>query len=535
MQLRFGVLTILALGLLGGSSLRAQEVLAWWRLDDLSGGTAIDDIGNYPGTLTNFHDTSANAGGTIGSSGWSNSGALNFDGRSLDNTAPGDTLRTTLPVAALSGKSFTVEALVSHNFAQQNWSPVFGQSDPACCPQIFFFGRTDNAGSISTTSPLHWNLAGLGSNNSAPVPIADGQQHHMALTFNDVANTVDIYFDYQNVGSWANVTGTLTTFAPNFMWLGGVGHNDSERWNGYIWEARVTVDQPGIPGSGVLPVDAFVTLDPNGIPGPTPQGSSFNFANFGDASRFMMRGTAGRYDNGTIGNPADDRIRLTTRTHGGQGGAAFLNGAVHFPQANLAFSTKFAFEMTEPVGNEADGAGADGMTFVIQNSSPTALGGAGGGMGVDGIGQYVIVELDTWNGGLHEFPFATTNGSHIAIITNTGGTIAQNPNGPVGMARFNDGGVKHVWVDYDGTTMDVYYNTVDVKPASPHVSAVIDLSAHFSGSQDLFVGFTGATGGSLNNHDLVNWQFSAVPEPSTYALAGLGIVGLAWAKRRRRK
>ncbi|RIK83426.1 MAG: hypothetical protein DCC68_03895 [Planctomycetota bacterium] len=537
MQHKFGFLAILAFALLGSSAARAQQVLAWWDFQDLSGPTASDVSGNgWNGALTDFHDTSANAGGTIGGSGWSNTGALNFDGRSLDNTPNGDTVRTQLPIGSLSGKSFTVEALVSHNFAQTNWSPFFGQSDGACCPHIFFFGRTDNTGTPNVVAPLHFNIAGLGAGNSALVPIADGEQHHIALTFNDVTDTIDVFFDYNNVGNFTGITGTLDTFAPNFMWLGGVGHNNSERWNGYAWEARVIVDEPGLPGSGVLPVGLFLAPDPNGIPAPTPQGSSFDFANFGDASRFMMRGTAGKHDMGTLGDATDDRIRLTTSTHGGQAGSAFLNGTVHFPQANLAFSTKFAVELSTPVGCcDADGAGADGMTFVIQAASPKALGWAGGGMGLQDIGQYVAVELDTWNGGVHDF--APTNGTHIAIDLNTSATsIAQDPpsNMP-GLPRFNDGGVKYVWVDYDGTEMKVYYNTVDVKPASPNVTAIVDLSAHFGGAQDLFVGFTAGTGGALNNHDIVSWQFAAVPEPSTYALAGLGIVGLAWAKRRRRK
>ncbi len=529
-------LAILVLGLLGGKTAQAQDLVAWWDFQDMSGGTATDISGNnWHGTLTDFHDTSANAGASIGGSGWTNAGQLNFDGRSLDNTASGDTLRTQLPIAALSGTSFTIEALVSHNYPQQNWSPFFGQSDGACCPHIFFFGRTSNTGSTNPVAPLHFNIAGLGSGNSSAVPIADGEQHHIALTFNDVTDTVDVYFDYANVGSFAGRTGVLDTFAPNTMWLGGVGHNASERWNGYAWDARVIVDTPGLPGSGVLPVEAFIGFDPNGTPASTPQGSSFSFANFGDTSRLMMRGTAGKYDAGTSGVPDDDRIRLTTRTHGSQAGSAFLNGEVHFPQANLAFNTKFAFEISEPAGGAdgQDGTGADGMLFVIQNASPKALGNAGGGMGVQDIGKYVAVEFDTWPGGLHD-P-ANNNGSHIAIDVNGVVSLAQNPDvGQPGMPRFNDGGVHYAWVDYDGAEMKVYFNTVDVKPATPHVSALVDLGTHF-GAQDLYVGFTAGTGGALNNHDIVNWQFNAVPEPSTYALLTMGALGLFLVRRRTEK
>ena len=43
----------------------------------------------------------------------------------------------------------------------------------------------------------------------------------------------------------------------------------------------------------------------------------------------------------------------------------------------------------------AGGSSADGITFAIQNSSPTAAGEPGGGIGYGGIADSLVVEFDT--------------------------------------------------------------------------------------------------------------------------------------------
>src|SRR5262249_51781216 len=40
---------------------------------------------------------------------------------------------------------------------------------------------------------------------------------------------------------------------------------------------------------------------------------------------------------------------------------------------------------------------ADGLSFIIPNTHPTAVGGAGGGLAYAGIGKSVAVKFDIWN------------------------------------------------------------------------------------------------------------------------------------------
>ena len=74
-------------------------------------------------------------------------------------------------------------------------------------------------------------------------------------------------------------------------------------------------------------------------------------------------------------------------TNGGsnQGGSAWFNSAQNVTQ----FTNDFAFQLVNP--------DADGITFTIQNSSLTALGGSGGSLGYAGIGNSVAVKFDLYN------------------------------------------------------------------------------------------------------------------------------------------
>ena len=70
--------------------------------------------------------------------------------------------------------------------------------------------------------------------------------------------------------------------------------------------------------------------------------------------------------------------------------------------------------------------------------------------------------------------------------------------------------------------------------STPILSANVNLGTllNLQGGRNAFIGFTSSTGGAWENHDIVNWQFTSVPEPGTLALIGLGLVAGGLLRRR---
>jgi hypothetical protein len=207
----------------------SQRVAAYWPLMDGVGATALDSSGaNHPGTLVGFTSTAPDHDILSGTSGWSSEGRLDFDGRS-------DEVQTAFPLAELVDSSFTLEAVVTHNDANQTWSPIFGSSQAAgTVDQIFFFGKNIGNGALNV------NFGGLGGFTATiPGNLTDGRSHHVAVVFDHKKGTLTLYFDYQEVYRKTGVTGRLTT-RSNLV-IGGVGYAQNQRWNGFISESRISL------------------------------------------------------------------------------------------------------------------------------------------------------------------------------------------------------------------------------------------------------------------------------------------------------
>ncbi len=232
----------------------------------------------------------------------------------------------------------------------------------------------------------------------------------------------------------------------------------------------------------------------------------------------QLNGAAALISGGSI-------LRVSPVT-GGTGSAYIFTP---FPiTADTSFSTSFRFRI-------GDGSGADGMVFVVQNNGATALGGGGGNLGYSGLVNSIGVEIDEYfNGGWDP------NNNHLGI--NTAGNMASVTTF-IPPVNLDNGTPYYLWVDYDGTSNDlsVFFSTTSTKPGTPDMIQNLDLLA-LVGAQG-YVGFTGATGGLRNNHDIQAWTFLAwepplpVPAVSSWSILLLILLmtGMTWGLRRQKR
>jgi len=204
------------------------------------------------------------------------------------------------------------------------------------------------------------------------------------------------------------------------------------------------------------------------------------------------------------------------------------------------FSTIFEFRITNRNGiTDGSRNGADGIAFVIQNESKTEVGALGSGLGYEGISPSVAVEFDTFFNNSNDPSIGSGGSNHVGI--SLGGNPDSVLTAPVA-TNMDDGAKWTVWVDYNGTALEVRMSTNGVRPNDAILTKSLNLSSQVNGDS-AFLGFSAGTGGAHTNHDLLGWAYSdsyvpgglaAVPEPGTYALLGLGGLLLFGARRFRR-
>ncbi|MBE2283655.1 MAG: DUF1929 domain-containing protein [Prosthecobacter sp.] len=189
-------------------------------------------------------------------------------------------------------------------------------------------------------------------------------------------------------------------------------------------------------------------------------------------------------------------VLVLTPNAGTQAGSAFLSDPVPVSEGT-SFTSRFVFRMN------GTGDGADGMTFVVQGSAATALGAAGGGLAYEGIQKSLAIELDTYAGG------TDPNANHIGVLSN--GVVSPHLGTATAPFDLENGASHTLWVDYDGPadTLRVYLvqGVSTTKPATPLLTQTALKLANLTGPS-AWIGFTGATGGSTNTHEVLAWEIN---------------------------
>ncbi|HEX5009330.1 MAG TPA: L-type lectin-domain containing protein [Planctomycetota bacterium] len=192
------------------------------------------------------------------------------------------------------------------------------------------------------------------------------------------------------------------------------------------------------------------------------------------------------------------------------------------------FTTTFKFRITDPVS-----CSADGLAFVIQNDSGTALGGLGSGLGYGAdadcgstsIQRAVAIEFDTWQsqsgtacyqGSPTPLDLADPDDHHVSVqalgapgaggIFDTYLSATANSWGLASPPFFADGMQHDVTIDYVPGSLAIFFD----HSTQPILEVSIDLAEQLQAANGMaWVGFTAATGLCAQTQSILNWSFTS--------------------------
>lgn len=154
-----------------------------------------------------------------------------------------------------------------------------------------------------------------------------------------------------------------------------------------------------------------------------------------------------------------------------------------------SFNTEFEFAVTSPSSP------ADGLTFLIQNYAPTAVGNHGSGLGCVGIPKSVAIKLEYWG----------TSSTGVYSKTAAGGETQSTFQLPTSL-NLGNGNRYNVKASYSGTALRVIIkNTVtgvtDTRDYSINIPAIL-------GTSTAYVGFSAGSGGNTSTVRIPFWTYS---------------------------
>jgi hypothetical protein len=206
------------------------------------------------------------------------------------------------------------------------------------------------------------------------------------------------------------------------------------------------------------------------------------------------------------------RLRLTSTTGTNLAGSGWFTNPLNIQ----TFSTTFTFQITNTTSNPT----GNGLTFVLQNAGTNALGPSGGGLGYGPdnvnnpdpssnapIAKSVAIKFDTVNNageGTNSTGLYINGASPTTPATTLGGGV-----------NLRSGDIFKVVVSYDGTKLKMIITDTNTAQTCTQ-SWAVDIPGTVGGNT-AYVGFTGATGSSVANQDIVTWTYgsNATTPPTT--------------------
>ncbi|KAG2329906.1 hypothetical protein Bca52824_001086 [Brassica carinata] len=202
-----------------------------------------------------------------------------------------------------------------------------------------------------------------------------------------------------------------------------------------------------------------------------------------------------------------------------QMGHAFIKNPIEFGSSEpLSFSTHFVCAIVPKPGIES----GHGITFAISPSVDFTRAQPNRYLGIfnastsgSNSSHLFAVELDT----ILNSEFDETDNNHVGIDVNNPISVESAPASYFSETQrrnvsvnLSSGDSIQVWIDYQGTLLNVSVAPLDVKkPSQPLLSRAMNLSQVFQ-SRRLFVGFSAATGSAISYHYLLGWSFSTSRE-----------------------
>lgn len=239
----------------------------------------------------------------------------------------------------------------------------------------------------------------------------------------------------------------------------------------------------------------------------------FTYSDFSNTNNLTLNGDAQ-----VVGNV----LRLTDSADY-RTGSVFSTSLIDLNAGS--FSSEFSFNF-----NNQRGGGADGIVFTLQSVS-NQVGSTGGGIGYENIPNSIGIEFDNWNNGSSD----GFSDSHIGLNLNGSiSSIQTVTTSSLGLGNLDTAStIWYAWVNYNNVAqqLDVFFSDQDVLPSTSALSYTGDLAA-LLGTNQVYAGFTSATGGAYANHDLLSWEFSdtasgtssfSVPAPATGTLLLTGL------------